>query len=1210
MRSFSLFAAIASCLIAMPASAQNCAPGTDITGSIGGTVTAYSCGAGDNNDPGCGGTGGEDLAYFFTAPTTGQIRINTNGSTFDTLLSVNDRRCTGSELTCNDDGGTGTQSSVLVDVTAGRDYWVFVDGYDSFDCGDVELSLDYVDACAPGTDLTSYVNNGIYTGNICGAGDDTAGSCGSDGEEAAYRFVAPTDGFLYASTEGSTFDTVLYLREGACGGTELACNDDGGAGSTSFINGEPVTAGTEYWVFVSGYGSNCGDFELELSIDDGLCDEADIAADLTCSSDLFNQTTEGGSRALNYYTCGTPNAPLDQGYQEVIYTFSPQNNGSVTFVLDGMTRDQDLYVLESTCDESACIEGATAASTTVDSVTFNARRGRTYYIVVEAYGGAGVFDLSFEDGTGGCSEDCDDGVDNDGDGDVDCDDSDCFGEPECANEVCDGLDNDQDGTVDEGFADNDSDGIANCVDVETCDEWDNNGNGTNNEGFPDNDGDGIANCIDTETCDQWDNDGDGTNNEGFPDTDGDGVADCVDAEVCNGQDDDGNGTVDDGFPDNDGDGIANCVDVETCDEWDNDGDGVNNEGFADTDGDGIANCIDTEDCDGLDNNGNGQVDEGFPDDDGDGTANCMDVETCDGVNNDADGLVDEGFPDSDGNGTPDCLDSEFCDGQDNDGNGNVDEGFPDTDGDGIADCVDTETCDGVDNDGDGLRDEGFADTDGDGVADCVDTEDCDGIDNDGNGNIDEGFPNDDGDNLANCMDVEECDGVNNDLDGNVDEGFDSDGDGVADCFDTEVCDGQDNDGDGLVDDDDPDLDTNSATVWYEDSDGDGFGNGASAVRACAQPDGYVADATDCDDRHADRNPDEVEICDGFDNDCDVDVDENTECTDDDGDGFSELGGDCDDTSTSTRPSAREACDGEDDDCDGAIDEGTECTDDDGDGHCEGLDMNGDGTLDCVDGSQPGDCNDGESGVSPSVMEQVGNGIDDDCDGVVDTESPDPDQDGYTALAGDCDPNDASTYPGAPEEADGYDNDCDEEIDEGTAAFDDDGDEYSELDGDCWDDNPDVYPGATEVEDGIDNDCDGVVDEGSDVYDDDGDGLSELEGDCDDTNPDVRPGAEEQVNGVDDDCDEAVDEGYLDADGDGWTEADGDCDDDQGWSNPDANEVCDGLDNDCDGNIDESPCGDQPVVPTDPSGCSCDSTGSAAGLLWLAGLIAIRRRRVA
>ena len=54
---------------------------------------------------------------------------------------------------------------------------------------------------------------------------------------------------------------------------------------------------------------------------------------------------------------------------------------------------------------------------------------------------------------------------------------------------------------------------------------------------------------------------------------------------------------------------------------------------------------------------------------------------------------------------------------------------------------------------------------------------------------------------------------------------------------------------GGVDNDEDCDDTDPAigfpTVWYEDSDGDLFGNANVSVIACAAPPGFVADDTDC-----------------------------------------------------------------------------------------------------------------------------------------------------------------------------------------------------------------------------------------------------------------------------------------------------------------------------------------------------------------------------
>ncbi|MCK6526919.1 putative metal-binding motif-containing protein [Myxococcota bacterium] len=203
------------------------------------------------------------------------------------------------------------------------------------------------------------------------------------------------------------------------------------------------------------------------------------------------------------------------------------------------------------------------------------------------------------------------------------------------------------------------------------------------------------------------------------------------------------------------------------------------------------------------------------------------------------------------------------------------------------------------------------------------------------------------------------------------------------------------------------------------------------------------------------------------------------------------------------------------------------------------------------------------------------------------EELDADRDGFAANAGDCDDADPSIYPGAPEQANGVDDDCDGTIDEGTVLYDDDGDGTTELEGDCDDGDAATGPGAPEACDGADNDCDGIVDEDTPCSDDDGDGSSENGGDCDDGDPSAYPGGSEVADGVDNDCDGHVDEDTCaaDYDGDGYCpgrEVDpscpvetcldgsvpGDCDDGDPFVSPSGVETCNGTDDDCDGTTDE------------------------------------------
>ncbi|MBI4956105.1 MAG: putative metal-binding motif-containing protein [Myxococcales bacterium] len=144
-----------------------------------------------------------------------------------------------------------------------------------------------------------------------------------------------------------------------------------------------------------------------------------------------------------------------------------------------------------------------------------------------------------------------------------------------------------------------------------------------------------------------------------------------------------------------------------------------------------------------------------------------------------------------------------------------------------------------------------------------------------------------------------------------------------------------------------------------------------------------------------------------------------------------------------------------------------------------------------------------------------------------------DGDGYPAGP-DCDDEDATVHPGQPEpcSCNGIDDDCNGIVDDfpcDLACVDQDGDGYP-AGPDCDDADPAVHPGQEEpcACDGIDQDCSGVIDDFPCFLacdDQDGDGYP-VGIDCNDLDPNVHPGPASEpctCDGVDENCNGVVDD---------------------------------------------------------------------------------------
>jgi hypothetical protein len=225
--------------------------------------------------------------------------------------------------------------------------------------------------------------------------------------------------------------------------------------------------------------------------------------------------------------------------------------------------------------------------------------------------------------------------------------------------------------------------------------------------------------------------------------------------------------------------------------------------------------------------------------------------------------------------------------------------------------------------------------------------------------------------------------------------------------------------------------------YVQDMDQDGFKN-------------TLYEGTDCDDGNKDIHPGATELCDLVDNDCDERVDEEAVDAqkwyadgDDDGYGNPALA-----LTECTAPT-------------GFVDNDEDCNDADPEQNPESIwyadaDEDGYGSTDYSItqcelppgySSKDGDCDDGNTAVYPTA-EEICDGLDNNCDGIVDTDAidkqtwyPDNDMDGYGSenqgqtacegpdgwilTGGDCNDSFDDQHPGAEEICrDRRDNDCD------------------------------------------------------------------------------------------------------------------------------------------------------------------------------------------
>ena len=435
------------------------------------TTSDTLVGASDGHNPTCGLDGGPDKMYTLRVPALATLKLDTEGSMVsDTLLSLMTGACTEPGIECDDDDGTGNLSLIQRTNVAAGSYIIAVDAY----------STSVVPA--------------PFKLNVSGT-------------------VAPD-----ASCEGPLFENgVLTCTTGyACNGVmgSRTCSrqcsdgiDNNGDGNTDFPNDPGCTSAadpTEDTLCPGAMCPACGD-----GMDNDSDGQTDYPADVACpsasgvSENFCSVDPDYRGHITTPVTMGTLAAPAgdhrDQTCQapantgnDVVYSLTSSVAATWEITTEGSTIfDTLLSVHDPTCSvtQYACDDDsgtgrlsritlalpAGAYSIQVDSFSQTGNNGPFQLNVV----GTVAPDVSCEDvlfasgvltcptgyacngvvGSRTCTQECSDGIDNNGDGKTDFpDDPGCTSATDpiedtlCPGAMCpacsDGMDNDSDGQTD------------------------------------------------------------------------------------------------------------------------------------------------------------------------------------------------------------------------------------------------------------------------------------------------------------------------------------------------------------------------------------------------------------------------------------------------------------------------------------------------------------------------------------------------------------------------------------------------------------------------------------------------------------------------------------------------------------------------------------------------------------------------------------------
>ena len=362
-------------------------------------ATPINCGdvlAGNTNDGNvndylsfCGGTVNDAPGVWYTFVGDGYEMIaSTCGSGFDTIIAIYEGDSTAISCVAGNDDGCGLQSEVSFNTTAGATYYMYVTPYGNFSSNQGPFTVSLTCPGPPPVLQACVFAESISCGDTIT--DSTVGFEVNDIDSCDFVSIDTAPGRFYkvegtgddmiVSLCGSSYDTKLAVFSGSCSG--LVCidaNDDfcGVSSQVSFAS----QSGIIYYIYVTGYSSNAGQFTLNVSCP--LPPEP-LGGEVVCGTVLTQEYCYGNNESSSILYTSSNGSPLTLAFNSGIIEASSfdfltiydgvdasgtivyQNGTSYGYNLSGDTATApsgNMFVTIQTDGSVSCQSGSSSATT-------------------------------------------------------------------------------------------------------------------------------------------------------------------------------------------------------------------------------------------------------------------------------------------------------------------------------------------------------------------------------------------------------------------------------------------------------------------------------------------------------------------------------------------------------------------------------------------------------------------------------------------------------------------------------------------------------------------------------------------------------------------------------------------------------------------------------------------------------------------------------